>query len=243
MSIFKACDIRGRYPDEIDEDISYKIGRAIGTVSKSKAVLVCGDVRISTPKIKNALIMGLLNSGADVLDAGIAPTPAFYHAKSRLGCEAAVMITASHNPPDYNGFKLSLGKLPITEEEIENIRKLVESGEFSSGAGSLKTIEIIDDYKNFILDAGKKILGNAAQLPKVVIDCGNGCYSEIAPDVLDELEIFCIPLYCEADGAFPNRSPNSAVPSNLTSLCDAVVNSKAGLGIAFDGDGDRVFFR
>ncbi|MGB9620381.1 MAG: phosphomannomutase/phosphoglucomutase, partial [Armatimonadota bacterium] len=240
--IFKACDIRGVYPSEIDEDTSWRIGRAIGTILGSAEVVLGGDVRLSTPALKSALARGLVESGCRVMDVGIVPTPAFYFARRRLQTAGGVMVTASHNPPEYNGFKIVLGELPITEAELARIHVLAESGDFEQARGEIVAHDILPDYEAWLAESAGRLIRDMGRVPKVVIDCGNGCYSHTAPEIYRRLSIPFVPLFCEPDGAFPNRSPNSAVSYNLTALCEAVAREKADLGVAFDGDGDRVSF-
>ena len=240
--IFKACDVRGVYPGEIDERSAYRIGRAVGTILGTGTVVVGGDVRLSTASLKAAIVKGLAESGCAVADIGIVPTPAFYFAKRRLGTRGGVMVTASHNPPEYNGFKIVLGDLPITEEELARIRDLVAAGQFATGKGTVTENDLLPEYESWIVEAGAKLTHGMERIPKVAIDCGNGCYSQVAPRVFERLSIPFVPLFCEADGAFPNRSPDSAVAANLTALCEVVVREGADLGVAFDGDGDRASF-
>ncbi len=242
-SIYKACDIRGKYPSEINEEIVHLIGKAVGTLYKSKPIVVGGDVRYSTPSIKNSLIEGLISTGCNVIDIGIVPTPAFYHTLDVIDNNCAgVMVTASHNPPNYNGLKIAPGKLPITELEIQEVKHLTISQNFDLGNGKLDSFNITPIYENWIIEQGRSILKSSPKTLRVVVDCGNGCFSEIAPRVVNELGIENIPLFCAIDSQFPNRSPNSADPKNLQKLAICVVNEKAHLGIAFDGDGDRVSF-
>lgn len=240
MSIFKACDIRGVYGKELTEQKVHSIGRALGTLLIGKSVTVGGDVRISTPILKSALISGLVASGAQVIDIGIVPTPALYFAKRHLHADACVMVTASHNPPEFNGLKLALGPLPITVEELQHIRGLSDKGDFTSGPGGVTECNIIPSYISFIQDIAPKPVG--AHSSKIIVDCGNGCYSEIAPDVFRRFGYRTEELFCAQDGAFPNRNPNSAVAENLHELSDRVRENGAILGVAFDGDGDRVSF-
>jgi phosphomannomutase/phosphoglucomutase len=152
------------------------------------------------------------------------------------------MVTASHNPAEYNGFKIILGNLPVTEEELARIRELAETGDFAAGKATIAQQNVLPDYETWLAESGKDLIRGMRRAPRVVIDCGNGCYSEIAPRVFERLSIPCVPLFCEPDGSFPNRSPNSAIADNLTALCEAVVRERADLGVAFDGDGDRVSF-
>ncbi|MDH7601962.1 MAG: phosphomannomutase/phosphoglucomutase [Armatimonadota bacterium] len=240
--IFKPCDIRGVYPNELNEEAVYRIARACGTLAESSDVILAGDVRLSTPSLKEAAARGLMDAGCVVHDLGIVPTPVFYYARRRLGINPGLMITASHNPPHYNGVKIVLGELPITEREMESIKNLAMTEKVASGRGRILKREIVSDYEDWMLRCSTELLQGAESLPKVVVDCGNGCYSEIAPRVLERAGLRVVPVFCEVDGTFPNRSPNSALPENLSELRAAVVSTGANFGIAFDGDGDRVSF-
>ncbi|MHB1458300.1 MAG: phosphomannomutase/phosphoglucomutase [Armatimonadota bacterium] len=240
MSVYKACDIRGIYGTDLTDDDAYLIGRAAGALLTDREIVVGGDVRVSTPPLKEALIKGLLASGSNVIDVGIVPTPVYYFAKHLLNIEAGIMVTASHNPAKFNGFKPTLGKLPVTEAEIQHIRTLVRDGVFPDGSGNLKTYDIIPEYLKHITSA-VPVSSNAGAF-KVVIDCGNGCFSELAPSILANAGYVTENLFCVPDGSFPNRNPNSSVAANLKALSSKVVETGANLGIAFDGDGDRVSF-
>lgn len=249
MSIYKACDIRGVYPSSLDEKTSYNIGAALGAMLGPVSVLVAGDVRVSTPPLKESLINGLVDAGCEVVDIGMAPTPAFYYALQRMGTESGVTVTASHNPAKYNGFKIAPHGQPMTEDVMDELRKLVEAGGFIHGRrGSIRKAEVLEDYKDFLLEAIGELMGEQRVAKgqgkplKAVVDCGNGCYSTIAPDVLRRAGIVVEELYCWEDGSFPNREPNPAVAANLEALCRKVKETGADLGIAFDGDGDRVVF-
>ena len=275
MSIFKACDIRGVYGRDLTEETIHRIGRAMGTLIGPKTVVVGGDVRLSTPSLKAALMSGLGESGARVIDIGIVPTPAFYFAKDHLNADAGAMVTASHNPPEHNGLKLVLGSLPITDEELRTVRDLCEKGEFTAEAGDVREVNILPSYISFIhriapprhkrstsvcrgqdresrraseessVDFGIRAeskAGDDAHSSTIILDCGNGCYSELAPGVLRDFGYRVEELFCTPDGGFPNRHPNSAVAEHLHELRRRVVAEGADLGIAFDGDGDRVSF-
>jgi phosphomannomutase/phosphoglucomutase len=237
MSIFKACDIRGRYGTDLTPEIAEHLGLAVGTELNAGSVVVGGDLRPSTQPLKEALIKGLMEAGCRVIDVGIIPTPVFYFAKDYLQAEGGVMVTGSHNPPGDNGFKISLGPWPITEEELASLERRMARKDFSHGTGSYERSEVVDHYISFIRSKFPGLGGL-----KVVVDAGNGCYARIAPQVLRELGYEVVELYCEPDGRFPGRPPNPAVPANLKSLCESVVQSGADLGAAFDGDGDRVAF-
>ncbi len=244
LSIFKPCDIRGVYPDNLDIATAERIGASIGTILDGQPLLIGGDVRLSTPELKSAVIRGLVSTGCHVVDLGILPTPAFYFARRQLGIVGGVMVTASHNPPQYNGMKIILGQMPITVEEMERVKSVFELGEFRIGSGDIEQVNLIEEYVDFIEGYWGRLRKDRSAQPnvRVVLDCGNGCYSDIAPRVLSELGIEFTPLFCEIDGRFPSRSPDSSLAANVTALSKAVVEQRADLGIAFDGDGDRVSF-
>ncbi len=238
MSIYKACDIRGKYPDEIDIHIAEKVGQALATITNGKPFIVGGDVRESTQPLKESLVSGLLSSGSDVFDIGTVPTPALYFARQHLGCECAVMVTASHNPPDHNGLKITLGPLPITETELLNIRQKVDEKDFTKASGKVSHVDILPDYKKYILDLAKVL--DFPRKVKAVMDCGNGCTWLVADVLNDTGSIETHSIHCEPDGTFPNRSPNSADHSALGALSDAVKDTVSDIGFATDGDGDRI---
>ena len=241
MSIFKACDIRGRYPDELNESLYADLARAIATIlarkSRAPRVLVAGDLRLSTPNLRAALIEGLVASGCHVLDLGLVPTPLAYFAARRLRPDGLAIVTASHNPPEFNGLKLCLGPMPITPEEIAEVQALVAERRFAPapGRGGVKPLDLTDDYLGWLCAQAQP--GDGL---RVVLDCGNGSSSELAPRVLRKLGYHVVPLFCEPDGRFPNRPPNPALPENLDALRRAVVENRAALGLALDGDGDRL---
>lgn len=242
--IFKKCDIRGVYPDELNCELAFRIGKAIGSKLTSDCV-VAGDVRPSTLELKNFLIKGLIQTGCRVIDIGIVPTPVLYFAKQNWNLKGAVMVTASHNPPEYNGFKFMLGDLPPTEEEVEEIKKItLNSSEIKKGKGRVYKKDAINSYEKWI----RKRYSHLSSLIdkkgkfKVVIDVGNGCWNKYSEKIMKEVGIEVWSIFSSPDGSFPNRSPNSALEENLTIIKDEVVQSKADLGIAFDGDGDRVSF-
>lgn len=237
MSIFKACDVRGEYGDELTPEVAKQLGQAVGTALDGGPVIVGGDLRLSTPVLKRALVEGLISTGCDVLDIGVVPTPAFYYARDYYRVEGGVMVTGSHNPPGDNGFKICLGPLPITEEELAALDQMMRSGMFRYGRGNYRRCEIIPYYQRHIV--GQFCTNDGL---KVVVDAGNGTYSRIAPAALRELGYEVVELFCEPDGRFPNRPPNPSVAANLRVLCDTVVAERADLGAGFDGDGDRVVF-
>ena len=236
MALFHACDIRGVALSELTIEMAQKIARAIGVKLKNKKVVVGGDIRTTTVTFKDIIIAGLKASGCEVIDIGIVATPVFYYAIKTQMAEGGVMITASHNPAQYNGFKLVLGENPVKEADIKEIERLVQVDAKVDGNGVVTTIDIIDDYINYISAKAKK-----GQL-KVVLDAGNGAVSKIAPNLFRACGYDVVELFCEPDGNFPNRSPNPSIPTNLGALCQKVLETNADLGVAFDGDGDRAAF-
>jgi len=239
MSIYKACDIRGEFGKELTVAHAAALGHALVRHTRAREVLVAGDARLSTPALKTALSDALVASGARVLDLGAAPTPLFYFARRTLGAPVGVMVTASHNPAPDNGFKIVLGELPITLDELDALRVLMQ-GDARADAptrGSVAAVDVTAAYCEFI----------ARQFPtrgalEVVIDAGNGMYGVIAPRVLRALGYAVDELFTEIDGRFPNRPPNPAVAANLAALSARVRARGAALGIAYDGDGDRAAF-
>ncbi|MHB1293583.1 MAG: phosphomannomutase/phosphoglucomutase [Anaerolineae bacterium] len=237
MSIFKTCDIRGTYGQDLNEDTAYRLGRAVSTRPQGRHVVVGGDLRVSTPALKAALIEGLLRGGAHVVDLGLLPTPAFYLGKRSLGAPAGVMVTASHNPARYNGFKLMIGDLAITPEDLQTLAGEMAVGAFSEGEGSLTEVDVLPTYREMLCRAFPGL-----RKRRVVVDAGNGSLWALAPEVLRRLGQDVVELYCTPDGSFPNRDPNPAVPSHLGDLRARVTAAGADLGVAYDGDGDRVIF-
>lgn len=235
---FRAYDIRGLAERDLSDTLCSDIGRAFGSEMQQcheRKVLLGRDARLSSPRIHAALIKGLLSTGADVVDLGIIATPMLHFASQSLDIGNSIMITGSHNDADYNGMKISLQGQTISADDIQRLRQRIERQDFSSGNGeqSTETIEqaYIDRITNDVV---------IAQTLKVVIDAGNGATSEIAPRLFQELGCEVIPLFCELDGNFPNHAPDPTVSGNLAALKDAVASHQADIGIAFDGDGDRV---
>jgi phosphomannomutase/phosphoglucomutase len=236
MSIFHACDIRGIAGTDLSDQMAEKIALAVGTKLTGKKVVVGGDIRLSTPRLQRIMMDGLARSGCEVLNIGTVATPVFYYAQKVTGAEGGVMVTASHNPAAYNGFKLVLGPNPVTEEDIAEIACLTEAGASIAADGRVVDWPIIADY---LTDTAEKAQSGPL---KLVLDAGNGATSHIAPALYRRLGFEVIELFCQADGNFPNRPPNPALPENLTALSQKVRETGAVLGIAFDGDGDRVGF-
>ncbi|HEY6544072.1 MAG TPA: phosphomannomutase/phosphoglucomutase [Dokdonella sp.] len=237
-SIFRAYDIRGVVGDTLTQGVARLIGRAIGSEARDRGlseIVVGRDGRLSGPDLVAALIAGLRSTGIDVIDIGAAPTPVTYYAGYHLRTGSGISVTGSHNPPDYNGFKIVLGGETLSEDAIQNLHRRIEAERFVDGMGGLQSIDVNQDYIRRITDdiqIERKL--------KVVVDCGNGIPGAIAPAVLEGIGCEVIPLYCDVDGTFPNHHPD---PSDLANLQDLIVSVKqvgADLGLAFDGDGDRL---
>lgn len=236
MSIFHACDIRGIADTELTEAVARKIARAVGVKLTGRRVVVGGDVRLSTPRLQTIMVEELAVAGCEVMDIGTVATPVFYFALKNMDAFGGVMVTASHNPAPYNGFKLVLGPQPVTEADIREIERLVNDGAGVRGKGSVTKANIIDRYIEYTA-------GRARQNGmKVVLDAGNGATAAIVPRLFRTLGYQVEELFCQPDGSFPNRSPNPALAENLAALGAKVCEVGAQIGVAFDGDGDRVAF-
>ncbi|MFQ5543730.1 MAG: phosphomannomutase/phosphoglucomutase [Nitrospiria bacterium] len=239
MSIFREYDIRGIYGKDLTETLTTDIGKAFGSMmrrSGGKRIALGYDIRLSTPSLRSALLSGLLSTGMDVIDIGECPTPVLYFSLFNLTVDGGVMITASHNPSEFNGFKLCEGKTTIYGDKIQQLRSMIDSEDYDKGEGSL-TLE-----KDFLIryaDYFEKQFG-CLEKKKVVIDCGNAAAALNAPEIFRRLGCDVIPLYCEPDGRFPNHHPDPTVPENLTDMIALVKRERADLGIAFDGDADRI---
>jgi len=242
LSIFKAYDIRGVYPKEINEELAYRIGRAFVSFLKPKTVVIGRDVRLSSDSLFKALAKGITEQGADVIDIGLASTPMMYFANANYGYDAGIMITASHNPKEYNGFKMvTKGALPLSGDSgIMDIKELVEKNDFedSGNGGEISEKEIKQDYIKHILSFAKK---DKMKSFKIVVDAGNGMSALDAPKILKEIGCDDTELYFELDGTFPNHLPNPLEEKNIKELRKKVIEEKADMGLAFDGDADRMF--
>lgn len=251
--IFRAYDIRGIVDHSLTEESVFLIGKAIGTKTlllinqqnlKSKQVVVGRDGRLSGIRLINKLIQGIISTGCDVIDIGLVPTPCLYFAASILDINSAVMITGSHNPPDYNGLKIILSGQAIHGDQILELKNLIDENKFitesSKQVGRVVNQNIINQYINYIVDNITNIKNNISKKIKMVIDCGNGSAAVVAEKLFTALGIECITLYCEVDGNFPNHHPDPSDPRNLKDLQQTVLQHQADLGIAFDGDGDRL---
>jgi phosphomannomutase / phosphoglucomutase len=236
--IFREYDIRGRVGLDLDAEVVELLGRAIGTLwtrRGERQACVGRDCRKSSPELRDALIRGILSTGVEVLDVGVCPTPLVYFALKHYNRPAGVMVTGSHNPAEYNGLKISSRGSTIFGDDIQELRELIKQGRFERGEGRLETGEIIGPYKEYCLKQVK-----ISRPLRVVVDAGNGTGGVVAVPILRKMGMNVHALYCEMDGAFPNHHPDPTVVENLTALCEKVKETGADVGLAFDGDADRL---
>jgi phosphomannomutase/phosphoglucomutase len=238
-SVFREYDIRGLVDIDMVANDVVRLGQAFGTYLTDHQVseaLLGWDSRESSPAYREAMATGLMSAGIHVIDIGQVTTPIFYFARVHYDREAGVMITASHNPADYNGFKLAYGKSTIYGDEIQAVRRIMERGIFKEGRGSRTEANPVPAYLSMLRE---KIRLGPRSL-KVVVDCGNGTPSLFAADVMRTFGVEWVPLYCTSDPTFPNHHPDPVVAKNLVDLIRTVRDEHADLGVAFDGDGDRI---
>ncbi|HYD77147.1 phosphomannomutase/phosphoglucomutase [Ramlibacter sp.] len=237
-SIFKAYDVRGIVPSTLNETVAEGLGRAFGTLAKQEGettVAVGRDGRLSGPALSAALVRGLQSAGVDVIDVGVVTTPMLYFAASTL-CTSGIQVTGSHNPKDYNGFKMVLAGRAIFGEEIQALRRVMEQESWArGGGGKVRNINVAAPYRDRIT-ADVKL----ARTMKIVVDSGNGVAGASAPGIFRALGCEVVELFSEVDGNFPNHHPDPSKPENLKDLVAALKSTGAELGLAFDGDGDRL---
>ena len=237
--IFREYDIRGIAGKDLTDDAVRTLGSAIGTYlwrQGCKQISLGRDCRLSSTRLKEQLSRGVLATGLNVVDIGVCPTPLLYFSLHRLNPDGGIMITGSHNPPEYNGFKVAVGKFTIYGDQIQEIAKIAESGNLAAGEGRIEEVSLLSDYHRYLVEA----FGRLKNPPRVVVDAGNGTASIIAPQVYRDLGCEVIELYCTMDGNFPNHHPDPTVVDNLQDLIQKVRQKQADVGIAFDGDGDRI---
>ncbi|AFX98340.1 phosphoglucomutase/phosphomannomutase, C-terminal domain protein [Candidatus Endolissoclinum faulkneri L2] len=237
-AILRKYDVRGLVGSELQMADAYALGKSFGTIVISRGgvrVVVGRDGRVSSSEIAHYTIKGLITAGIDVLDVGVCPSPALYFGVHHLGVDGGIMITASHNPSDYNGFKMMLGTAPFFGSDIQIMSQIARTGSYTSGFGKVKSVPVLDAYiSRLLMDYrfGREL--------SVVWDCGNGTTGPVVTAMVDALPGTHTVLYSEIDGTFPNHYPDPTLPNTLGGLRSAVLSSKADLGIAFDGDGDRI---
>jgi phosphomannomutase / phosphoglucomutase len=241
MSIYKACDIRGKFGAELRLDHATRLGRAISALRPAGSILVGGDGRLSTPVLQTALVASLLECGWHVFDLGRVPTPLFYFARRYLAVDLGVMITASHNPAHDNGFKLTLGPLPVTVAEMSAVERLMETDDLpvppAPHPGELQTLDLAAAYLNFLDEHIPDLHGM-----RIVVDCASGMAAPFARPLWQRSGAEMVYLLDSVDGSFPGHAPNPAEAANLLLLQEQVRAAGADLGVAYDGDADRVAF-
>ncbi len=237
-TIYRAYDIRGIAATQLIDAYVVLIGKAIGSLALDQGqpdMIVGADARNSSPTIRENLVKGILSTGCNVIDIGTVPSPVLYFATHTLNSQSGVIITASHNAAEYNGFKIIINGKTLFDNNILGIKTRIDKGDFRQGDGSLSETNVTDAYIERI--CSDVALGKSV---KIVVDCGNGVAGNTAPRLFEELGCHVIPLYCELDGNFPNHQPDPSVLSNLQDLVEAVKKEQADLGVALDGDGDRI---
>ncbi len=236
--IFKAYDIRGVVDDTLTTEITYQIGQAVGSeviAAGQDSIVIGRDGRLSGPVLAKALSDGIRSTGVTVTDIGVAPSPVVYFSSYKLDITSCVAITGSHNPPDYNGFKIVIDGVTLSADRIQALRHRIEANDHATGNGNYQQIEVIDDYIERIISDIKP-----ARKMKIVIDCGNGVAGATAPELFRRLGCDVTDLFSEVDGNFPNHHPDPAKLENLQDLIATVKQTNADIGLAFDGDGDRL---
>ncbi|MGQ9485278.1 MAG: phosphomannomutase/phosphoglucomutase [Desulfosoma sp.] len=235
---FREYDIRGLVDKEIHDEDVVRLGQAFATYLAPygrRRVVVGRDCRLSSERYRDLLVKGMFSGGLDLVDVGVCPTPLFYFAIRHLGREGGVMITASHNPPQYNGFKICNGFDTISGAEIQKLREVMEAGNFVHGNGSIRSYDIVTPYWDFVCE------NITLDRPlRVGVDCGNAVGGPVAVPLLERLGCRVYPLYCDMDGTFPNHEPDPTVLDNLRDLMDLVRRESLDVGIAYDGDCDRL---
>ena len=239
--IFRQYDIRGIVGVDLDADITELVGRAFGshmrvaTGLEAPRVAVGHDNRLTSPELVAGLIRGLLSTGCHVLDVGTVPTPVLYWSEVTFQTDGAVQITGSHNPPEWNGIKMTLGRGSLYGDAIQDLLRRIKESDFESGDGGQKQLDVIDEY---VADIARRF--QLTRPMKVAVDCGNGTGSLVAVQLLEAIGVEVTPLFCDSDPTFPNHHPDPTVDANLEDLIRSVRDTPHDMGVAFDGDADRI---
>jgi phosphomannomutase / phosphoglucomutase len=236
--IFKAYDIRGIVGRTLTPEVVHLVGQALGTEAQERglvSIVIGRDGRLSGPELAAALAEGITSTGIDVIDIGRVPTPVTYFAAHHLGTGSCVSVTGSHNPPDYNGLKMVLGGETLYGSMIQSLRQMIEARHFVEGQGLVRHADVKDAYISRIVEDVK-----LSRPMKIVIDCGNGVAGDFAPELYRRMGCEVVELFCKVDGTFPNHHPDPSKPENLEDVRRALHETDAELGLAFDGDGDRL---
>ena len=235
-SIFRAYDIRGVVKTALRPDVVQLIGRALGTLyPQCRQVIVGRDGRLTSKELAANLISGLCSTGVNVIDIGEVPTPVLYYATHALNTGSGLMVTGSHNPPEYNGIKMVMAEKTLYGDMIQSVYTCIKQNDFTTGAGNVESKNILGEYIDYI---GQEILLNRSL--NIAVDCGNGVAGPTAIKLFKRLQCKVVELFCDVDGTFPNHHPNPSEPENLQDLIQTVTSNNLDLGLAFDGDGDRV---
>ena len=244
QTIFRQYDVRGIVGSDLTDEVAYGIGRGYAAYLAAKgirgAVAVGRDNRPSGDALRDALVRGLTECGFDVVDVGVVPTPLLYWALHHEAVVGGIQITGSHNPPEYNGFKMCIGTGSLHGAEIQALFRLIIGGVFPTGRGTVRHVPVIDRYVTDITQRVGRIAHADGRALRVVYDCGNGAGALVAPQLMAALGVDAIGLFTESDGTFPNHHPDPTVPENLEDCIAAVAREHAEIGIAFDGDADRI---
>ena len=245
--IFREYDIRGVAGKDLTEEFAFLLGKAfcayLKKINKAAAVVSVGrDVRLSSESLSANLIKGILSSGLDVYDIGLCPTPLQYFSIHRLGLDGGIMVTGSHNPPEYNGFKVSIGRETIFGDGIRKLKDIMLKSEWteSPNTGRLKHYDIISAYKDEMISRFSYLSGGAYRKIRVVVDAGNGTGGIVAPQILEAMGCEVVPLFCDPDGTFPNHHPDPTVVEYIKDLIRVTLEEKADIGVGYDGDADRI---
>ena len=237
MSVFKAYDIRGLAGSQLDAEFARRLGSALVTHVDAKSIAVARDIRESGPELHEAFLQGITEAGADVIDLGITTTGVLYRATVDLSVDAAVAITASHNPPEYNGFKICRGTLPMAGEELQELKATFDAGDFHSGSG---TITEMPEFEEQVLQTIVENAGMPQRSIRIAIDCGNAVPGPLTVSLMQKLGVDLVPIHCDWDNTFPNHPPDPTRQKNMVDLSKAVVENNCEFGIGMDGDGDRI---
>jgi phosphomannomutase/phosphoglucomutase len=238
-AIFREYDIRGKVSSELSPETVHRLGLSLGTYYQengTRKISLGRDCRLSSPSLREALVNGLVESGMNIVDIGMVPTPFLYFSLFHLDVGGGIQITGSHNPPEFNGFKICQGKATIYGREIQKVREIAESGRYAKGRGETREESVATPYINRVLEG----IHAGPVRRRVVVDAGNGVGGLVAPQIYEKLGMEVQKLFCEPDGHFPHHHPDPTIPENLSQLKDTLAETSADLGIAFDGDADRI---
>ena len=237
MSVFKAYDIRGLAGSQLDTEFANRLGSALVTHLDANSIAVARDIRESGPELHEAFLQGITGAGADVIDLGITTTGVLYRSTVDLSVDAAVAITASHNPPEYNGFKICRGALPMAGEELQELKATFDEGDFHSGSG---TITEMPEFEEQVLQTIVENAGMPQRSIRIAIDCGNAVPGPLTVSLMQKIGVDLVPIHCDWDNTFPNHPPDPTRQKNMVDLSRAVVENNCEFGIGMDGDGDRI---